>query len=251
MIVNYCGKCNMYGTCYCGFNSKQDDDMVPYSETCSCNPKNGGSGICGCVMANTLVPNPKKYGSPKFNTPYQPFAITGSSISEALRFILDDIKPNVVKPPKPINPYQGTIRIFLGGSIEMGVAEDWQTKLVEEVSKHFDLPEITFINPRRESWDSSWEQSIENPQFYQQVNWELNGLEQADIIVMNFLPDTKSPISLLELGLYASSGKMMVCCPEGFWRKGNVDIVCENYDIKVYDDIKSLTENLVRVLKSK
>ena len=82
----------MYGTCYCGFNSKQDDDMVPYSETCSCNPKNGGSGICGCVMANTLVPNPKKYGSPKFNTPYQPFAITGSSISEALRFILDDIK---------------------------------------------------------------------------------------------------------------------------------------------------------------
>ena len=55
-------KCNMYGTCYCGVNPKQDDDMVPYSETCSCNPKNGGSGICGCVMANTMVPNPKKYG---------------------------------------------------------------------------------------------------------------------------------------------------------------------------------------------
>ena len=33
-----------------------DNDMVPYGEICSCNPKNGGSGICGCVMGNKLVP---------------------------------------------------------------------------------------------------------------------------------------------------------------------------------------------------
>lgn len=33
-----------------------DDDMVPYGEICSCNPKNGGSGICGCVMGSKLVP---------------------------------------------------------------------------------------------------------------------------------------------------------------------------------------------------
>lgn len=32
---------------------------VPYSEVCSCNPKNGGSGICGCTMANRMVRNPK------------------------------------------------------------------------------------------------------------------------------------------------------------------------------------------------
>jgi len=32
-----------------------DNDMVPYHEICSCNPKNGGSGICGCTIANTLV----------------------------------------------------------------------------------------------------------------------------------------------------------------------------------------------------
>ena len=29
--------------------------MVTYGEICSCNPKNGGSGICGCVIANKLV----------------------------------------------------------------------------------------------------------------------------------------------------------------------------------------------------
>lgn len=36
-------------------------DEVPYSEICPCNPKNGGNGICGCVLPNKMVPNPKKY----------------------------------------------------------------------------------------------------------------------------------------------------------------------------------------------
>jgi len=32
------------------------DDLVHYREICSCNPKNGGNGICGCVIGNELVP---------------------------------------------------------------------------------------------------------------------------------------------------------------------------------------------------
>ena len=33
-------------------------EMVVYSEICSCNPKNGGSGFCGCVIGNQMVPKP-------------------------------------------------------------------------------------------------------------------------------------------------------------------------------------------------
>lgn len=44
-------------------------DEVPYSEVCPCNPKNGGGGICGCVLPNKMVPNPKKYTiNPNFTT---------------------------------------------------------------------------------------------------------------------------------------------------------------------------------------
>ena len=57
---------------------------------------------------------------------------------------------------------------------------------------------------------------------------------------MYFSPETKSPISLLELGLYATSGKMIVCCPDGFWRKGNVEIVCEKYEIPLYETLDDL-----------
>lgn len=29
-------------------------DLV-YSDVCPCNPKNGGSGICGCIMPNQII----------------------------------------------------------------------------------------------------------------------------------------------------------------------------------------------------
>ena len=143
-----------------------------------------------------------------------------------------------IQAPNEIPNVKTNTKIFLGGSIEMGKAIDWQRELIERLR---DEP-ITFLNPRRSDWDSSWTQEITNPQFREQVEWELNGLEVADIIVMVFDPNTMSPISLLELGLYASSKKMVVICPEGFWRKGNVDIVCEKHNIKQVKDIDELVE---------
>ena len=108
------------------------------------------------------------------------------------------------------------------------LAEEWQRKLINDLQDE----NYIFLNPRRNDWDSTWEQKITNPNFYEQVNWELNALECSDVIVMYFDPNTMSPITLLELGIHAKSRKLIVYCPEGFWRKGNVDIVCEKYNIK-------------------
>jgi hypothetical protein len=123
--------------------------------------------------------------------------------------------------------------IFLAGSIEMGSAEDWQTTL----GKFFVDKGYNVFNPRRIDWDSSWVQTYTNPQFYQQVHWELNALDKADQIIMYLDPATKSPISLMELGLHANSKKLVVICPEGFYRKGNVEAVCAIYDIRLYNSI--------------
>ena len=154
------------------------------------------------------------------------------------RVTVSSIMPRVVKPEANENNNfcAESVTIFLAGSIEMGSAEDWQVK-VEDAFK--DLKEITFYNPRRDDWNSAWTQTEATKEFNGQVNWELNHLERADIIFMYFDPNTKSPISLLELGLYASKGNLIVCCPEGFWRKGNVDIVCNRYRIPMYDNLES------------
>ena len=130
------------------------------------------------------------------------------------------------------------VKVFLAGSIEMGKAEDWQKRIVTELAEY----PIQFLNPRRDDWDESWEQVIENKQFNEQVTWELNGLEAADYIIMYFDPETKSPISLLELGIYVKNEpkKLIVLCPKGFYRKGNVDIVCEKYKVKQVKDFDEL-----------
>jgi hypothetical protein len=136
-----------------------------------------------------------------------------------------------------------SIKIFLAGSIEMGNAVDWQTKVVKELNDF--TKDLIFLNPRRDSWDSSWVQSIENEQFYEQVTWELDALDKSDYIFMYFDPNTKSPISLLELGLYASTGKLIVACPDGFWRKGNVEVVCERFDIPLLNNLEDLISHFI------
>lgn len=143
-----------------------------------------------------------------------------------------------VQAPNNLKLKKGFKTIFLAGSIEMGKAIEWQQKLIDAV------PEEPYIwyNPRRDDWDDSWTQEITNPQFKQQVEWELKALEQADYIVMYFDPKTKSPISLLELGLHAKEHKLIVLCPEGFWKKGNVDVVCKKYDIRQVKDFDELIE---------
>lgn len=72
------------------------------------------------------------------------------------------------------------------------------------------------------------------------MEWELNALDMVDIIVMYLSPGTISPISLLELGLYARSGKLIVYCPDGFHRKGNVDILCQEYEVKQVNSFEEI-----------
>jgi len=122
----------------------------------------------------------------------------------------------------------------------MGIAEDWQTR----VCKALVGVDLTILNPRRNDWDANWEQSIDNTEFRRQVEWELAALEMATLVVMYFEPLTRSPITLLELGLYARSGKLVVCCPAGFWRKGNVDVVCHRYAVPLVPDVDRLVSEI-------
>ncbi|MDJ1504389.1 nucleoside 2-deoxyribosyltransferase domain-containing protein [Xanthocytophaga agilis] len=145
----------------------------------------------------------------------------------------------VIYPPDSIHIPANHTSIFLAGSIEMGKAEDWQQKVITAI----DNTNVTVLNPRRAAWNADWEQTISNPDFKGQVSWELEGLERADLILIYFEPTTKAPVSMLEFGLYARSGKLLVSCPDGFWRKGNIDIVCERYSITQVSDLESLIQS--------
>jgi hypothetical protein len=63
--------------------------------------------------------------------------------------------------------------------------------------------------------------------------------------------DSQAPVSLLELGLHVAGGKMVVSCPDGYWRKGNVDIVCERFGVPVYEDFQEFLDEVVRRMSLK
>lgn len=135
---------------------------------------------------------------------------------------------NVIHPTTKLESKYANLTVFLAGSIEMGKAIDWQQSVIDSCK---DLP-VTFFNPRRKDWDSSWKQDPSNTQFLEQVEWELDALHQADVVFFNFVPNTMSPISLLELGLMLNHEKdtnpnlshIYVCCPKDFHRWANVKI---------------------------
>lgn len=145
-----------------------------------------------------------------------------------------------IKPPNPFkDESRGKYRIFLGGSIEMGRADNWQSRVV---NKFMNKKNLVFLNPRRLDWDSSWQQDpAPGTKFHEQVTWEMDAQEQSDLIVYYFDPDTISPVTLLELGAFGISSKhlhgqnVVVCCPDGYFRKGNVVMFCQRYGIKCTD----------------
>lgn len=140
----------------------------------------------------------------------------------------------------PARPTVDKPSVILFGSVDQGKSVNWQAELASSLS---DLP-VAVLNPRRDDWDSSWVEDISFPKFKEQVEWEMDYAKVADVIVFYFAPGIAAPISLLELGMYAETGKAIVCCPSGFYKKGNVQMVCLRYNITLLDTLDSLKEHV-------
>ena len=124
------------------------------------------------------------------------------------------------------NPF----RIFLAGTIDNGDSTDWQQELINTINGVELRRPTSIYNPRREEWPSS----DDHREIDRQIEWELSHLEKADLIVMNILANSKSPISLMELGLFAREGRLMVFCPKTFYRYDNVRNVCKRYEVPLH-----------------
>jgi hypothetical protein len=138
--------------------------------------------------------------------------------------------------------YNGSV--FLAGSIEMNKATEWQKRVVAALE---DLS-VAILNPRRMAWDPDWEQRPSNPDFRAQVTWEHDGLDTVDVVALYFEAGTNSTIALMELAKVAAERPkdIVVCCPEGFWRVGNVEMTVERYELCLVRNFADMVEGVRR-----
>lgn len=115
------------------------------------------------------------------------------------------------------------LSVFLAGTIDNGASVDWQQELIKLLA---DNDNIVLYNPRKASWDkNAGPEAVEK-----QILWELEMQDKVDLVVMNILPGSQSPICLLELGLHLGQNKpLMLACSEGYWRYTNVRVTAQRY----------------------
>lgn len=70
-------------------------------------------------------------------------------------------------------------------------------------------------------------------------------MDAATVVVVYFDERSKAPVSLLELGLVARSGRVVVGCQRQFWKRGNVQAVCARLGVPLEEDLKGLVKRVV------
>lgn len=156
-----------------------------------------------------------------------------------------------VKVLTPSTNVRRPIRLFLAGTIDNGTAVDWQNNIINKIHSLYDNTnvDIDIYNPRDPNWDHSINPSVEDPKLIRQIRWELTALEEADIVAMYFAPNSQSVISLLETGLHMRDRKMLVYCPDEYFRCTNVRTTCTHYGTVCVNDEKEWFEYLIHCIE--
>lgn len=150
----------------------------------------------------------------------------------------------IITPPTREQNYNN-FSVFLAGTIDNGNSQDWQQHTANSLLDKF--PKIDIYNPRRNSWNPDASSS----ELVEQIQWELHYLSWVDIVFFNFLPDSRSPVTMLELGLVLASGKACVVVnPSNFYRYDNVQQTSLAYGVLPSSDFDQGYLKLVDKIES-
>jgi nucleoside 2-deoxyribosyltransferase len=140
--------------------------------------------------------------------------------------------------------HKDPIKIFFAGSIDNGMTEEWQDKLFRDIN---DTPteaelkkDIVCFNPRRKNWSK-----LEEDKLTEQIEWELNHIDVADLVVVYFADDSYSPITMLELGtLLARHKNIVIYCSPKFYRYRNIRVTSERYGYSVCETYEEFLDSV-------
>lgn len=150
----------------------------------------------------------------------------------------------VVMAPQASEPDNKRTSIFLAGITTSTNEPDWRETLTRSLMKY----PVTIFNPNRPDWDSTWEENFSDKRWEEQVSWELDMQEAADVIVFFFHRSTDAPISLMEFGLAVRTKKVVVCAQHEYRKRGNVEAVCQRFGVPLASTEFELRDYLITLL---
>ncbi|KAF4447156.1 hypothetical protein F53441_9301 [Fusarium austroafricanum] len=155
-----------------------------------------------------------------------------------------DSKAKVVMAPQRPNLDSKSTSIFLAGTTTNTGEPDWRETLISALSNCA----VTILNPARPDWDATWKEDFSDGRWEEQVLWELDMQDAADIIVFMFHRSTAAPISLMELGLAVKTKRVIVCAQDEYCKRGNVEAVCRKFGAKLVSTENALRDALLVML---
>jgi hypothetical protein len=124
--------------------------------------------------------------------------------------------------------------IFLAGSMAHKQSANWRNQVVNSLPNSYH-----FLDPTNDHHDT-----LNALQMKKHVEWELDAMAMADIVLLHFLPNAISPISLVELGLYVNTNKLYVVCPKAFYKSSYVVTLCERYHTPTFKTLQEAIDTL-------
>ena len=174
---------------------------------------------------------------------------------------MKNISENVIvlEMGEPIPPgSDDAIKILLVGTESVdgpGVegTYDWQSKFAQGIASIANPDDglIMFKNAKYLIINSKYIPVItpdpmipENTELFNKYNWILEMANVSDIIFCNILKKTTSPIPLMEFGLFATSQKLVMRCPETYPYFQLVKLICERSNIPLLQSKSTVKDAL-------
>ncbi len=125
--------------------------------------------------------------------------------------------------------------VFLAGSMGGDENGTWRERIMSDLRDEF-----VFLDPTCHN-----HASLDADGMKKHIQWELDAMELADSILLRFLPESESPISLIELGLYTFTDKLIVVCPKAFYKYNYLNVLCEKYNTPFLDNMEEAKDYLL------
>ena len=164
-------------------------------------------------------------------------------------------KITVINPGEQL-PVMNTdaVKIYLAGTMDFGSdANDWQTRFSNGLAAltdpikgilMFKNTNFIVINPHVPP-QNNLAPNLENPEFCTTMQWRMSMMDQADVILVNIMNKSVSPVPILEFGTNLRSGKLIVRCGELHQCYPQIRLYCERYSVPLLNGTANVKDILL------